>query len=1496
MVLREDPDSRARQEPAGGSASAPTEGLSVGFLAPGQVLGDRYQVRAQLGRGGMGEVWRALDLKLRVEVALKALREDLFQDERRRELLRSEVRAAREVVSPNVCRIFDLIEADGRELVSMEYVDGQTLLAVLQERGPLELKEAQDIASQFLAGLEAIHKAGLVHRDVKPENIMITRAGRVVLMDFGLARQEAEGGGTVSGTPAYMAPEQAAGLPVDARADVYSAGVVLAEMVCPEGIRSIQSRQSVWEGIRHEPARVPDSPWAPVLKKAVAKEPEQRYKSAHTLTRALEDVTLRVEGAEDLHPYPGLASFTESDAEYFFGREAEVEQMWARLEGPPRLLGLVGPSGAGKSSFLRAGLVPSASPAWSVVQCTPGTAPFVSLGQAMAPATAGDAAGMRLLPRVHESDSAVELVERWSRAVSHALLVVDQFEELFTLNAEATQTSFASLLARLPLEADVHVLLSMRDDFLMLCNRHEGLRPVVHGLTLLDPPTGAALRRALTQPALQCGYRFEDDALVEEMLGEVEGERGALPLLAFAAARLWEKRDRETGLLTRQAYHDIGGVGGALARHAEATMDRIGSDRIGTVRELFRNLVTAEGTRAVREWDELLSVFADSQRESAAEVLRQLIDARLLTSYEVKQEERGPTRRVEIIHESLLANWPRLQRWLAQDAEGALLRDQLRQAAKTWHEHGRTDDLLWTGSAFREYAVWRERYPGGLTELEEAFAAAMTSLANRRRRRRRLAVATVITVLVAGLAVVGSFWRRSVQETRRAEASKLLALGQLRLSDHPNAALAYAIASLERADNEAARRFAVQALWQGPPALFLSDPVMPMYISWSPDGRWLALGHVNGLAVYERGTNLRRQLSSSLDMPVGFTADSRHLVTGASEGAPAVFHVWSFPEGRLERTLELPERSTVPWLVGDRLLTLSFDAPEPGRERSIPLRLLSLDGTTRKELGTWRPRGPVAVEVDETGTWMVWSEGRRLLQQRLDALSAPPRVLGEHGGEEVSVWVSQTPWRDRMVTGDVSGEVRIWDVAAARVERSLKSPADARVIGLDPTGRHLAAGPLGFLPAGSLVLFDLGAPRSAEPAPLEAREWIWLAGLTFSPDGSWLASIPGGSVILWNLTGPRSTVLGRQKLQYLAVAFTRDGGLLASCDPGALRRFSLTWDGGPGVQEIGSPPGFWVNGHLEIDPEERLAVGYGQDADFVAVPLDGSQASVFAFERPPGTHLRLSSHPRLHPNGRLVAAGVTSFDHPEVAGLRILDLATGEERALDTHPEDGTGCEEPGSAESGFAVPVWLRDGRLVSDGDAGLRLWDLETGTSRLLRACRKTPPNEFALLATRDSRTILRLDPASRTGETSSLTLFDLATGQTREITSHGNRVQSFALDASGRVVVSGSYDGVVRVGPLSGEEPHLLYGNTGPVFAVAASPDLRRVASVPEGGTIRLWPMPDLSKPPLHTLPHDELLAKLKSLTNLRAVPDPSSDSGWKVEVGPFPGWATVPEWNP
>ena len=146
---------------------------------------------------------------------------------------------------------------------------------------------------------------------------------------------------------------------------------------------------------------------------------------------------------------------------------------------------------------------------------------------------------------------------------------------------------------------------------------------------------------------------------------------------------------------------------------------------------------------------------------------------------------------------------------------------------------------------------------------------------------------------------------------------------------------------------------------------------------------------------------------------------------------------------------------------------------------------------------------------------------------------------------------------------------------------------------------------------------------------------------------------------------------------------------------------------------------------------------------------------------------------------------------------------------------------------------------------------------------------------------------------GQTTTLLVGDSSSADLRRVTSHGDAVSAVAMDATGERLATGDENGVVRVGRASGEEPHLLLGHSALVLAVAFSPDGRWIASA-SGDEIFLWPMPDLTKPPLHTLPHDELLAKLRSLTNLRAVRDPESDTGWTIEIGPFPGWREVPTW--
>ena len=257
-------------------------------------------------------------------------------------------------------------------------------------------------------------------------------------------------------------------------------------------------------------------------------------------------------------------------------------------------------------------------------------------------------------------------------------------------------------------------------------------------------------------------------------------------------------------------------------------MDRIGTERQAVVREIFRNLVTARGTRAVAEREELLSAFP--RRKEAEEVLRELIDARLVTSYEVEGAEGEPSHhRVEVVHESLLSAWPRLVRWQAQDEEGALLRDQLKQAAHLWEDKGRPADLLWTGTSYREFELWRERYAGSLTVIEEDFARAMAERAQRRKRRLTAGVASVIVAL-SGIAIAIGISRHQTARARdeargealRAEAGKLLALARTEIDRYPTAALAYVRKSLELTDTPEARRFAVEVLWRGPVARILS--------------------------------------------------------------------------------------------------------------------------------------------------------------------------------------------------------------------------------------------------------------------------------------------------------------------------------------------------------------------------------------------------------------------------------------------------------------------------------------------------------------------------------------------------------------------------------------------------------------------------------------------------------------------------------------------------
>jgi WD40 repeat protein len=1069
---------------------------------------------------------------------------------------------------------------------------------------------------------------------------------------------------------------------------------------------------------------------------------------------------------------------------------------------------------------------------------------------------------------------ALGVVSRWRERFDDALLVVDQLEELFTLNPPEIRVRFVDLIARLANEATVHIVLVVRDDFLRECHAHPPLAPIFRDLTMLGPPAVHDLRRALVEPALRHGCRYEDEALPDEMVAVVAQERGALPLLAFAARRLWELRDGTRRLLTREAYQRIGGVGGALAQHAERTLEDIGHERLPLVRELFRNLVTAQGTRAVRSFEDLLSVFSPGQRGVASQVLQELIAARLLISYELSNGDGKTASRVEIVHESLLREWPRLVGWQTQDADAARLRDQLRQAAQLWQERGRPAELLWTGAPYLEFRAWRASYPGGLSAAEEDFVQAMTRHANRRTRRRWLVAAAVTLAAAAVALVTTALWRRSEDRSLRLEERRLVETARATMDVSPPEALAYALAALELRDSTEARVLALEALLASPMPLAIGHEARPLSdamtgADFSPDGQWLAVGQFDGHialwpdpggppAVWRPHTSRSRGY---------FTPDGKALLSGSAADPKAIF--WSIPQ--FERLgaadVSWPVQTEINARHANIMNRLGRIVAEPSSPAGWRYDLRALEVLLRLAAD----RLPAAA-LSPDGSEMVSALGEELeLVSVADPAAAPTLIARAPSAVDFMTW---SPRGDSLATAHVDGTTRLWSledgVAEPRREWPRVRDSSCNDLLFDPAGRVLVTA----FDDGTAAVRSLDDPPGSDPLVLSAGG-SRLTQLAFHPGGRWLATAGMRRVCLWPLErGRRVFVLRGHTGGVERVAFAPDGSWLASCGTdGTVRRWPMTAGAGAeaGTLYDWGHPHEQVSGWIAMAPDGRFLAATGDTDSVRLLPLDGSTPrSLGGFDQ---RVLRAA----VDPHSRRVAVPGYVGGTPVV---RVWDLPSGAvaDLGFDEPPED--------------PLRFLLMDIELTSDGqllaaEAGrLVAVDLASGRREILAE----GVGQFALA--RQGRVVLARPSFDQAP--CGATVLDLVSGTSTRLASHGDELTVAVLDPNGTIAVTGSDDGIVRVGPVTGQAPQWLVGHQGRVTTVAVSPDGLWIASGGVDGTIRLWPMPDLAKTPLNALPHPELLARLRSLTNLRVVTDPDNPENSVVRAGPFPGWETTPGW--
>jgi WD40 repeat protein/serine/threonine protein kinase len=1400
---------------------------------------DHFQLTRPIGSGGMGQVWLARDTKLGRRVALKLVRSDLLRSSEAKQLFYREARTTARFNHPNIVGIYAVGEHHGTPYVALEYVEGETLRDRL-DRGPLSHAEALRIGAAIADALSEAHRHGVLHRDLKPGNTLIGSDGRVRLLDFGLALTvslddaitqsaadiEQEAAAILRGTPQYMSPEQWLGEPNTPATDTWALGQLLFELFSNELPFDGDSLHALAQLVCG-PAPAPrldnhadvEQELADLVEACLSKDPEERPDSGDVAS-LLGALLTRGRGplAPGGSPFRGLLPFREQHAGLYFGRDREVDSFVERLRWSA-VLPIVGPSGAGKTSFLMAGVIPRLreQERWVVLRLRPGSQPFNTLAVRLLswreqPSTASevDASndGGASLPQGSTTSServdslanklrerpgylALALRKLADKRSAKVLLVIDQLEEVYTLCDDAdARGRFIELVCSAADDAEepVRVVFTVREDFLGRLATGAMVRSALRDVTVLERPSPDVLQQMLEGPAAAAGYTFEDPEMAEQMARAVANEPGGLPLLSFAADRLWELRDHERKLLLRSAYESIGGVEGALAMHADGVLDGLTSAETAVARSLLLRLVTVERTRRVSAYADVI----DGLPAGAEDIVHKLVEARLLVILTARSDA-DADQQLELAHESLVTGWPTLARWIDESREDIAFFAEVNHAAARWHKRERAPDGLWHGDVLTEALRIQARSDKKLPEQARAFLAASVGLHRRNARRRRLLVGAALAILTTASVMLAILSGRLATEKHRAEEQRSEALidGARTALRHGDVleARAKLRAAFEQHDSTAAR-----ALWwqvARDPLLWRKElGVSARSVAIAPTGDLVAVGCDDGsLHLVDRVSRATRVLRGHADVVqhLAFSSDGKQLATADLGGRVLV---WDVGQRKLLHDLAggggVLSVAFVPG--GTKLLT-------GGRDGKLRLWELPRNASGRVlfqsegELMTIAaaPDGRYAVAGDSAGEVAVIG---------LDDASV---ITTLHPAQGASQSVALSSDGKLLATAARDGLVKLHDTSTWAARTTLEGHSkDVLDLEFSHDSSRLASASFD----GAVKIWDVRDGKLV--ADLQGHESVVYA-VSFSPDDRSLASVSyDKSLRLWNLAGARREPIARGHAdRATSVSFGPDGEMLAS---GGTDHTVRLWDVASGKQKRvlrGHSAEVWG---VSVSPDGRHIVSGSSDN---SVRLWNADTGVQ--ERVLGGHRLDVDDAQFSPTGRIVASG--GADNT----IRLWDVEHGVyNRALPSKSATiyRIGFNRDGSqlvaAGSGFRVEVWsLASGRLIAS---------LDEHHDRV-RDARFT--SDGRVLSVGDKRALLR-EPGSS----------EVATLE------HPQRVQTADAQPDGPLVVTGSADGIVRLWNPDDDEVRELRGHRAMVFLTRFSRDGKLVASAAQDGTVRLW----------------------------------------------------------